>query len=170
MDGWYDQFTMQHISSSFYMNENISQCDLVLSSHAHIFIAKMSAQSSPLLTKSSSTNVPDPDDEEVKNSDFKSKAYATRWLVLAVFFLHVLYTNLAWSNVDSIADLAECYYNVDVFWINSLSYMFYVTYVLFFVLATWFLGRFGLRWAAIVSGCFGAAGAWIKFAGVGEFT
>ena len=105
----------------------------------------------------------------VSNSDdeFTGRTYKIRWLVLIVFFSHVLYTNIAWSNVDSIADLAECYYNVDVFWINGLSYLFFVTYVLFFVFASWFLGRFGLRWAAIVSGCLGAAGAWIRFTGAG---
>ena len=104
-----------------------------------------------------------------KNNEFKAKTYKTRWLVLAVFFLHLLDTNITWSNVDSIADVAKCYYNVDVLWINSLSYLYFVTYTLFFVLATWFLEKYGLRWAAIVSGCFNAAGAWLRFSGAGKY-
>ena len=104
-----------------------------------------------------------------KNNEFKAKTYKTRWLVLAVFFLHLVDTNITWSNVDSIADLAKCYYNVDVLWINSLSYLYFVTYTLFFILATWFLENYGLRWAAIVSGCFNAVGAWLRFSGAGKY-
>ncbi len=121
--------------------------------------SNLSHPESPLLAKSSSPNR--------ETETFVT--YKIRWLVLFVFFSHILYTNIAWSNVDSIAELAECYYNVNVFWINGLSYLYFITYVLFFVLATWFLEKFGLKWAAIVSGCLGAAGGWIKFAGAGQF-
>ena len=125
--------------------------------------ATKSSESSPLLTKSSLNG----DIESTTDQAFVGKTYQTRWLVLLVFFSHILYTNLAWSNADSIADLAQCYYNVNVFWVNSLSSLFFVTYTLFFVFASWFLSKYGLRWAAIVSGCFGAAGGWLRFAGTG---
>lgn len=95
------------------------------------------------------------------------KVYRKRWLVLAVFFFHLVGTNIAWITVGSIATEAECYYDVNVFWINSLSYVFYVTYVMFFGVATWFLERYGLRWSAIIGGCFNAAGTWLRFAGAG---
>ena len=105
-----------------------------------------------------------------KNSDegqFKAKAYPTRWFALLVFSLHLLNTNVTWINIGSIAELAECYYDVDVIWINALSYTYMVTYVLLFVVAVWLLKRYGLRTVAICGACFNAAGAWLKFSGSG---
>lgn len=96
------------------------------------------------------------------------KVYWRRWLVLFVFISHLMGTNMAWVTVSSIADVAECYYGVNVFWINSLNYIFLIVYALFFWFATWFLQRFGLKWAAIIGGTFNAAGAWLRFAATGK--
>uniref|UniRef100_A0A1X7VCQ1 Major facilitator superfamily (MFS) profile domain-containing protein n=1 Tax=Amphimedon queenslandica TaxID=400682 RepID=A0A1X7VCQ1_AMPQE len=95
----------------------------------------------------------------------KIKVYWQRWLVLFVYCSHIMGTNIAWMSVGSIADVAECYYGVNVFWINSLSYIFLVMYTFLFAGATYFLKRFGLRWTAILGGTFNAAGAWLRFAG-----
>jgi FLVCR family feline leukemia virus subgroup C receptor-related protein len=95
------------------------------------------------------------------------KTYWQRWLVLFVFTCHLVCTNIFWICFGSIAVEAECYYGVDVFWINSLSYVYFIVYCLFFILAPLFLERFGLRWTAIVGGSFNACGAWLRFAGSG---
>ena len=108
----------------------------------------------------------------LKNTEKKEeiKVYWQRWLVLFVYFSHLMGTNIAWMTVGSIADIAECYYGVNVFWINSLAYVFLVMYTLLFAGATYFLKRFGLRWTAILGGCFNAAGAWLRFAAAGKQT
>ena len=113
----------------------------------------------------------DPLIAKTRNSEeeqFKAKVYPTRWFALLVFSLHLLDTNVTWINIGSIAELAECYYNVDVIWINALSYTYMITYVLLFVVAMWLLKRYGLRTVAICGACFNAAGAWLKFSGSGR--
>lgn len=104
-------------------------------------------------------------EQKEEESGAKIKVYWQRWLVLFVYCSHIMGTNIAWMSVGSIADVAECYYGVNVFWINSLSYIFLVMYTLLFAGATYFLKRFGLRWTAILGGTFNAAGAWLRFAG-----
>lgn len=100
--------------------------------------------------------------------EFRAKVYRTRWFALLVFSLHLLDTNVTWINIGSIAELAECYYGVDVIWINALSYTYMITYVLLFVAAMWVLKRYGLRAAAVGGACFNAAGAWLKYSGSGR--
>ena len=126
----------------------------------------MSGEYKPLLSTPTGSSVPSDEEKSVE----QPKIYKKRWLVLSVFFFHLLYANLAWSNMDSIADLARCYYNVNLFWINSLAYVYSIVYVVAFIFATWFLSKFGLQWAAILAGSLGAAGGWIKFAAVGTYT
>ena len=98
----------------------------------------------------------------------KRKVYPQRWLALGIFSLHEMTNNMMWIMFSPISTIAACYYDVSLFWINSLSWIFMVTYVVFLLPSTWFLEKFGLRATAIVGGCLNTVGAWVRFAGSGE--
>ena len=93
------------------------------------------------------------------------RTYPVRWFVLATFFAHMAVTNIIWATFSPIADLAACYYGVKLFWVNSLSWIYMSSYVPGFLLASWFLNRYGLQVTAVVGACATAAGAWLRFAG-----
>ena len=98
------------------------------------------------------------------------RVYRRRWLALAVFCLHLGVDNIFWIAFSPISIIASCYYGVGIFWINSLSWVFFVTLLIFFVPTMWFLKRFGLRVAAVIGGCALTAGGWLRFAGTGTYT
>ena len=93
--------------------------------------------------------------------------YKSRWLALGVFMLHMISNNAIWITFSPIASIVQCYYEVSLFWINALSWIYMLTYTLFIIPAMWFLERFGLKWTAVVGGCMNAAGAWLRFVGAG---
>ena len=93
------------------------------------------------------------------------RTYPVRWFVLATFFSHMAMTNIIWATFSPIADLTMCYYGVGLFWVNSLSWIYMSSYVPGFLLASWFLNRYGLKMTAVVGACANAAGAWLRFAG-----
>ena len=93
--------------------------------------------------------------------------YKTRWLALGVFMLHMISNNAIWITFSPIASIAQCYYEVSLFWINALSWVYMLAFALFIIPAMWFLERFGLKWTAVVGGSMNAAGAWLRFVGAG---
>ena len=93
------------------------------------------------------------------------RVYPVRWFVLATFFSHMAMTNIIWASFSPIADLTKCYYGVGLLWVNSLSWIYMSSYVPGFLLASWFLNRYGLKATAVVGACANAAGAWLRFAG-----
>ena len=96
------------------------------------------------------------------------KIYPARWLALGVYTLHEIASNIMWITFSPITSIAMCYYDVTLFWINALSWINMLVYVVFLFPATWFLERFGLRVTAIVGGSLNAAGGWLRFAGSGK--
>ena len=98
------------------------------------------------------------------------RVYRRRWLALAVFCLHLWVDNIYWVAFSPISIIASCYYGVGIFWINSLSWVFFVTLIIFFIPTMWFLKRFGLRVTAVIGGCALTAGGWLRFAGTGTYT
>lgn len=108
------------------------------------------------------------DNDENGSSAFVAKAYHLRWFVLVVFALNVIVTNLLWATTNPIAEILACYYGVGLWWINALSWICMLTYVLLFIPGAQFLDVLGLRAAIIASACFNAAGSWFRFAGSGK--
>lgn len=99
----------------------------------------------------------------------KIKVYKWRWVVLAVFIANMTVNNAIWIASGPIADVMKCYYNVTNFWVNSLSMVYMLTYILFVAPSAWLVGRVGLRTTAVLASCGSAAGACLKLAGVGEY-
>ena len=106
---------------------------------------------------------------QIQPKDPKITAYPHRWFALAIFISHEITSNMMWITFSPISTIATCYYGVSLFWINSLSWIFMLTYVVLLYPATWVLERHGLRVTAIVGGCLNTAGAWMRFAGSGKY-
>ena len=96
------------------------------------------------------------------------RTYRVRWFVLLIFWLHMLVNNWIWISFGSIADLVACYYDVSLFWVNTLSWVFMLVYLLGFMPTIWFLNRYGLKLTGVVAACANAVGAWLRFAGTGQ--
>ena len=103
------------------------------------------------------------------SAPLRLRTYRVRWFVLAMFWLHMLVNNWIWISFGSIADLVACYYDVSLFWVNTLSWVFMLVYLLGFVPAIWFLNRYGLKMTGVVAACANALGAWLRFAGSGRW-
>ena len=93
------------------------------------------------------------------------RTYKRRWFVLGVFMSHMISNNVVWITFSPISTLAQCYYGVSLFWINALSWVYMLTYVLFSIPAVWFLEKGGLKLTALIAGTLNTAGSWLRFAG-----
>ena len=96
------------------------------------------------------------------------RTYRIRWFVLLIFWLHMLVNNWMWITFGSIADLVACYYDVSLFWVNTLSWVFMLVYVLGFLPTIYFLNHYGLKVTGFVAASTNAMGAWLRFMGSGE--
>ena len=76
--------------------------------------------------------------------------------------------NVLWVSMSPIDVILGCYYDVNLFWTNALTWVFMLVYVLLFIPAAWFLNVMGIRVAVIVSGCFNVIGTWLRYAGSGK--
>lgn len=98
----------------------------------------------------------------------KLKVYPSRWLALGVFISHMISNNAIWITFSPITTITQCYYNISLFWVNSLSWVYFITYIILIFPAVWYLENYGLKWTAILGGSLNAAGAWLRFAGSGN--
>ena len=97
------------------------------------------------------------------------KVYKWRWVVLAVIVTDLCVNNAMWITLSPISNVAKCYYATSDFWINSVSMVYMLTYILFIVPSAWLLNSAGLRTTAVIAACLNAAGACLRVAGTGEF-
>ena len=96
------------------------------------------------------------------------RTYWWRWIVLLVFSLNLAMTNILWITAAPIANVVMCYYNVSEFWVNSLSEVYMLTYIILLFPAVWLLDKYGLRLSILLGACGDAAGAALKLAGTGK--
>ena len=112
------------------------------------------------------TNSPEPIENQVRDKGVK--VYWWRWVVLFVSVANLSITNALWITFSPIADVIACYYSVSNFWVNSLSMVSMLTYMLFIIPSVWLLNRIGLRATAVIGAFLNAAGACLRLAGVGK--
>ena len=93
------------------------------------------------------------------------RVYWQRWLVLGVYCSHVAVNNWLWFLYSPVPSVMTCYYDVDLFFVNALSWVFMLVYLLGVFPATYVLERFDLRFIAVTGGLLNAIGAWLRFAG-----
>ena len=96
-----------------------------------------------------------------------TRSYLVRWYVLLVYCLHMASNGLMWATTSPITDIVACYYGLSLWWINALSWISMLVYVVFFLPVARFVDAYGLRATAIVGGCLNAAGCWLRYAGTG---
>ena len=77
-------------------------------------------------------------------------------------------TNIIWIPSAPIANTIICYYDVSLFWVNSLSEVYMLTYIILLFPAMWILDKYGLRLSVMLGAGFDAAGAALKLAGTGQ--
>ncbi|XP_031785425.1 uncharacterized MFS-type transporter C09D4.1 isoform X1 [Nasonia vitripennis] len=92
----------------------------------------------------------------------ETKIYKRRWLVLIIFVLYSASNAMQWIQYSIITDLVVKYYDVSSFSVDMTSMIYMITYIPFIFPASYFLDKFGLRWAAILGALGTCAGSWIK--------
>ena len=106
-------------------------------------------------------------EKDAPNSAKPVRSYWWRWVVLAVFSLNLGMNNLQWISFGPVANVVTCYYGISNFWVNSLSMVYMLVYVLCFVLSALSLEWLGLRTTLILASCMNALGAALRLAGTG---
>ena len=96
------------------------------------------------------------------------RTYRWRWIVLLLYSLNNAFVNIIWIPFAPIADVITCYYDVSLFWVNALSQVFMLSYVVLLFIVVWMLDKYGLKVCFAIAACCGAAGAALKLAGTGE--
>ena len=106
--------------------------------------------------------------ESGSHSPDNLRTYWWRWIVLCVFALNLAMTNIIWIPSAPIANTITCYYDVSLFWVNALSEVYMLTYIILLFPAMWMLDKYGLRLSVMLGAGFDAAGAALKLAGTGQ--
>ena len=96
------------------------------------------------------------------------RTYWWRWTTLAIFGLNFVVFNCFWFTFAPIANVIQCYYNVGQFWVNSLSLVIMVVYVVLMFPSAWCLDKLGLRTTTVLASCATALGAGLRLAGAGK--
>ena len=96
------------------------------------------------------------------------RTYWWRWTTLAIFVLNLGMVNCLWFTFAPIANVVQCYYNVGQFWVNSLSLVTMVMYIVLMFPSAWCLEKLGLRTTTVLASCATALGAALRLAGAGK--
>ncbi|XP_058808500.1 heme transporter FLVCR2 [Phymastichus coffea] len=96
----------------------------------------------------------------------ETKIYARRWLVLGIFVLYSASNSMQWIQYSIISNLIVQYYDVLNFSVEMTSMIYMITYIPFIFPASYFLDRFGLRYAALLGALGTCVGSWIKVVSV----
>ncbi len=91
--------------------------------------------------------------------------YKRRWLVLAVFSLVSMTNQVIWVSLSSISTIVERYYQVRSTAVNWLSMLFLAFFILFVVLSSYMLDRYGLRFAIIIGAVLNGLGSCLRCIG-----
>ncbi len=129
----------------------------------------LSHEKAPLL---SSTKVDTATDRSIQATQPSAepviRTYLWRWIVLIIYSVVSISVNLVWISSAPIADIMTCYYDVSVFWVNGLSEVYMLMYLIALFPIVWLLDKYGLRLTMILGAGFNAAGAALKVAGTGK--
>ena len=95
------------------------------------------------------------------------RTYWWRWTTLAIFVLNLGMVNCLWFTFAPIANVVQCYYNVGQFWVNSLSLVTMVMYIVLMFPSAWCLEKLGLRTTTVLASCATALGAALRLCRIG---
>ncbi|GMS99994.1 hypothetical protein PENTCL1PPCAC_22169, partial [Pristionchus entomophagus] len=97
-----------------------------------------------------------------ETDDFTHRVFSRRWAMLIMFILLSGSNGMQWTQYTIIVDHVTNFYGVTPNAVDWTSMIYMLTYILFFVPASWFLDRFGLRWSLLLGAAGNCIGAWIK--------
>ena len=87
------------------------------------------------------------------------KVYGFRWIVLLLFMLANIATQILWITFASVNSIAITFYSVDKLLIDLLALSFMVVYIPVTFLSTWVIDKFGFKIGAgigaLIAGIFG---------------
>ena len=87
-----------------------------------------------------------------------------RWIVLFILWATMVQMNISWVTFSPVADIAACYYGVNINWIDVLSGVTMAVFIIGFVPGTWYLNRFGLKVTAVSSSILLCIAGWLRVA------
>ncbi|XP_011504260.1 PREDICTED: uncharacterized MFS-type transporter C09D4.1 [Ceratosolen solmsi marchali] len=92
----------------------------------------------------------------------ETKIYKRRWLILIIFVLYSASNAMQWIQYSIITNIVMKYYDVSSFAVDMTSMIYMITYIPFIFPASYFLDKFGLRYATLLGALGTAAGSWLK--------
>ncbi|XP_015592591.1 feline leukemia virus subgroup C receptor-related protein 2 isoform X2 [Cephus cinctus] len=92
----------------------------------------------------------------------ETKIYKRRWLVLGIFVLYSASNALQWIQYSIISNIVMKYYGISSLTVDMTSMIYMIMYIPFIFPASYFLDKFGLRYAVILGALGTAVGSWIK--------
>lgn len=94
-------------------------------------------------------------------------SYSRRWLVLLSFSLVSCANAMVWNTFSPLSRLAAEFFDCEAIWIDSLSLVFMVVYILGILPASMLISRYSLMLTVIVGGgLLNTLGAWVRYIGV----
>jgi len=81
-----------------------------------------------------------------KTSSSEYKTYPYRWIVLLMYVLIGIVTQMMWLTFAPIASDTALHFGVNVNLVNILTASFMIAYIPVNFLASWLIDRYGLRW------------------------
>ncbi|MBY9016716.1 MAG: MFS transporter [Candidatus Lokiarchaeota archaeon] len=89
----------------------------------------------------------------------KIQVYGYRWIILIIFMLVNIFSQILWISYATVTLEATTYYNVSEFEILFLSTIFMIAYIPVTFITSWFINKYGFRigvgFGALLNGVFG---------------
>ena len=89
----------------------------------------------------------------------KIQVYGYRWIILIIFMLVNIFSQILWISYATVTIEATTYYNVSEFEILFLSTIFMIVYIPVTFITSWFINKYGFRigvgFGALLNGVFG---------------
>ncbi len=89
----------------------------------------------------------------------KIQVYGYRWIILIIFMLVNIFSQILWISYATVTLEATTYYNVSEFEILFLSTIFMIVYIPVTFITSWFINKYGFRigvgFGALFNGVFG---------------
>jgi MFS family permease len=103
--------------------------------------------------------------ESVAKTSNEFQIYKRRWGMLLLFSFLSLTNAMLWITYSPISRFVLEHYNIGVFALNSLSFVYMVVYIPVMYLASWVVDVRGMRLGLIIGALLNCIGAWVRYIG-----
>ncbi|KAJ9463283.1 putative MFS-type transporter C09D4.1 [Diplonema papillatum] len=102
--------------------------------------------------------------------DANYAVYGFRWVILLIYSLVILGNAASWLTYSQISDEAGAFYGTSQTYIDLMSTLFMMWYIVINFPASWVIENWGFRPGVLLGGGLTVVGCWIRCAGRGEST